>query len=212
MFAYACDCLPAVYFSGMNSVLQIPDADIELFEKASSPISEEDYLQRLITEVPWRSESITLYGKTFLQPRLLEFFGDEGVFYRYSKKQYTAKPWIPLLSELRNVAEKISNTSFNCVLANYYRDERDSMGFHSDNEPELGTNPTIVSMSFGATREFVLKHKTKKEISPVRIPLSSGSILILKGATQQHWVHGIEKKKSRIGPRVNLTFRRVLGI
>lgn len=196
----------------MHSVLHIPDADIELFEKVSSPVSEKDYLQRLITELPWRSESITLYGKTFLQPRLLEFFGDDGVFYRYSKKQYTAKPWTPLLSELRTVAEKLSNASFNCLLANYYRDERDSMGFHSDDEPELGTNPTIVSMSFGATRAFVLKHKTKKEISPIRIPLSSGSVLIMKGATQQHWVHGIEKKKSHIGPRVNLTFRRVLGV
>ena len=164
----------------MHSVLHIPDADIELFEKASSPVSEEDYLQRLIIELPWRSESITLYGKTFLQPRLLEFFGDEGVFYRYSKKQYTAKPWTPLLSELRTVAEKLSNASFNCVLANYYRDERDSMGFHSDDEPELGNIPTIVSMSFGATRAFVLKHKTKKEILPVRIPLSSGSVLIMR--------------------------------
>jgi alkylated DNA repair dioxygenase AlkB len=84
------------------------------------------------------------------------------------------------------------------------------MGFHSDDEPELGAEPTIVSMSFGATRVFVMKHKTNKDIAPVRIPLSNGSVLIMKGATQQHWVHGIEKKKTHIGPRVNLTFRHIV--
>jgi alkylated DNA repair dioxygenase AlkB len=194
----------------MHSVLHIPDAHVELFEEAGSPLLEGEYVQRLITEVPWRSESITLFGKTFLQPRLLEFFGDDGVFYTYSKKQYNAKPWSPLLAELRDIAGQLSGSSFNCVLANYYRDERDSMGFHSDDEPELGAEPTIVSMSFGATRVFVMKHKTNKDLAPVRIPLSNGSVLIMKGATQQHWVHGIEKKKTHIGPRVNLTFRHIV--
>jgi len=194
----------------MHSVLHIPDAHVELFEEAASPLLEGEYVHRLITEVPWRSESITLFGKTFLQPRLLEFFGDDGVFYTYSKKQYIAKPWSPLLAELRDIAEQLSGASFNCVLANYYRDERDSMGFHSDDEPELGAAPTIVSMSFGATRVFVMKHKTNKDIAPVRIPLSNGSVLIMKGATQQHWVHGIEKKKTHIEPRVNLTFRHIV--
>jgi alkylated DNA repair dioxygenase AlkB len=95
------------------------------------------------------------------------------------------------------------------VLANYYRNERDSMGMHADDEPELGEEPTIVSMSFGATRTFVLKHKSRRDVPIVRLPLLSESILVMKGATQKHWLHGIEKKTRAHGPRINLTFRYI---
>lgn len=150
-----------------------------------------------------------MFGKTMYQPRLLEFLGDDGVEYMYSKRIYCAKPWTTTLLKLRSIAEEITDARFNSVLANLYRDERDSMGLHADDEPELGSNPTIVSMSFGETRTFVLKHKTRRDISPVRIPLSSGSVLVMKGTTQQHWLHGIEKKTRAHGPRINLTFRLI---
>lgn len=189
--------------------LTIPDADILLYEGAQSPLYGTSYFDRLAKEITWRQETITLYGRTFVQPRLLEFYGDDGVEYTYSRKRYRALPWTPTLQELRGVAESITQGTCNSVLANYYRDQHDSMGFHADDEPELGDQPTIVSMSFGATRVFVLKHRHKAFVPNVRIPLSSESILIMRGTTQQNWVHGIEKKTRALGPRINLTFRTI---
>ena len=197
------------YFSAMITHLPMPDADVTLYEAQSSQLVGNYSAQDLIDNIAWRKETIKLYGKTYVQPRLLEFYGDEGVSYVYSRKRYTAKPWTPLLADLRDIAEQVSGQRSNSVLANYYRDERDSMGFHADDEPELGAEPTIVSMSFGATRVFVMKHKTNKDVASVRLPLHDGSILVMKGQTQHHWVHGIEKKARSIGPRVNLTFRTV---
>jgi len=193
----------------MSNLLTIPDAEIFLFEGAESPLFGTSLFDQLVNELPWRTETITLFGKTYMQPRMLEFFGDPGVCYTYSKKLYNALEWTPLLRELRTIAEDIAGESLNCVLANLYRNERDSMGMHADNEPELGKHPTIVSMSFGATRTFVLQHKTKKNIPRIRIPLISESILVMKGQTQEHWLHGIEKKTRTLGPRINLTFRHI---
>lgn len=193
----------------MSIQLTIPDAEIFLFEGASSPLANTNCFDALFAEIPWRHDTITMFGKTMHQPRLLEFFGDDGVEYVYSKRLYSAKPWTPTLLKLRSIAEQITNARFNSVLANLYRDERDSMGLHADDEPELGPNPTIVSMSFGETRTFVLKHKTRRDVSTVRIPLSSGSVLVMQGSTQRHWLHGIEKKTRAHGPRINLTFRLI---
>lgn len=193
----------------MSIQLTIPDAEIFLFEGVSSPLQGMDHFERLLHEIAWRQESIKLFGKSYLQPRLLEFHGDDGVAYTYSRKRYQAKPWTTTLQDLRRVAEEIAQAPFNCVLANLYRNERDSMGLHADDEPELGSDPVIVSMSFGATRTFVLKHKTRRDVSVVRIPLTSGSILVMKGSTQRHWLHGIEKKTRTLGPRINLTYRMV---
>jgi alkylated DNA repair dioxygenase AlkB len=193
----------------MSIQLTIPDAEMFLLEGAASPLIDTNYFDTLYTEIPWRQDTITMFGKTVYQPRLLEFFGDDGVEYVYSKRLYRAKPWTTTLTKLQAIAEKISNARFNSVLANLYRDERDSMGLHADDEPELGPNPTIVSMSFGETRTFVLKHKTRPDVSPVRIPLSSGSVLVMQGTTQRCWLHGIEKKTRAHGPRINLTFRLI---
>ena len=193
----------------MSNQLTIPDAGIFLIEGADSPLHGTSFFDRLLAELPWRSETITLFGKTYVQPRMLEFFGDQGVAYTYSKKLYKAREWTPSLIELRAVAEQIAGAPCNCVLANLYRNQRDSMGMHADDEPELGSCPTIVSMSFGATRTFLLQHKTRRDIPRIRIPLISESILVMKGQTQKHWLHGIEKKTRTLGPRINLTFRNV---
>jgi alkylated DNA repair dioxygenase AlkB len=191
----------------MSMQLTIPDAEILLYEGSSSPLMGTDYFNALLNEIPWREETITLFGKTHLQPRMLEFLGDLGIAYTYSKKLYRAVPWTETLLHLRGIAEQVAQAPFNSVLANYYRNERDSMGMHADDEPELGKQPTILSMSFGTTRTFVLRHKTRRDVPVIRIPLHSESILVMKGATQQHWLHGIEKKTRAHGPRINLTFR-----
>jgi alkylated DNA repair dioxygenase AlkB len=167
------------------------------------------WLSRLINEINWRSESITLWGKTMLQPRLIAWFADAGCAYRYSNILLEATPWPPLVMALRSAVEQVCGHSFNSVLLNYYRNEQDSMGFHSDDEPELGPKPVIASLSFGATREFVFKHKTRKDVKPYKIPLVAGTLLVMRSDTQTHWQHGIAKSRRPCGARVNLTFRTI---
>ena len=130
--------------------------------------------------------------------------------YAYSGVSLTALPWTPELLTLKGKVEELCASSFNSVLLNYYRDHRDSMGFHADDEPELGLFPTIASVSIGEERQFVLKHKHRRDIDDIRLPLPSGSLLLMKGATQANWKHGVPKESKLCGPRVNLTFRNIL--
>lgn len=108
---------------------------------------------------------------------------------------------------IRDFVQTISNERFNSVLLNYYRNQNDRMGFHSDDERELGPAPSIASVSLGATRTFVLKHKNRTDLKPIRIELPTGSLLLMRGTTQKNWKHGIDKQAKPCGPRVNLTFR-----
>jgi alkylated DNA repair dioxygenase AlkB len=130
--------------------------------------------------------------------------------YTYSGIRLTATPWTADLLKLKQKVELIAGCAFNSVLLNYYRDQRDSMGFHSDDERELGPRPTIASLSLGQERVLVFKHKTDRAVRPYKLRLESGSLLIMRGETQQHWVHGIAKSTVPCGPRVNLTFRYII--
>jgi alkylated DNA repair dioxygenase AlkB len=121
-----------------------------------------------------------------------------------------ASAWSEVLTELRVAIETFTGATFNSVLLNLYRDHRDSMGFHADDEPELGPCPTIASLSLGAERTLVFKHRTRK-LAPVRINLAAGSLLVMKGETQHNWFHGIHKLTAPCGPRINLTFRKIAG-
>jgi len=190
---------------------RIPLEDAELYYLRKLPLAQiaEAVMHQLIAEVPWRSESIVVRGKTYLQPRLTAWYGDEGAKYTYSGIHLVPLPWTHTLMEIKNHVEDAAGTEFNSVLLNYYRDHRDSMGLHSDDEPELGRRPIIASVSLGEERTFILKHKTKKNLNTVRLKLASGSLLLMKGETQHHWKHGIEKDTRPCGPRVNLTFRRI---
>ncbi|WP_328700939.1 alpha-ketoglutarate-dependent dioxygenase AlkB family protein [Aquariibacter albus] len=166
-------------------------------------------LSELIRDTPWRSEHITVWGKKHLQPRLVAWYGDEGRNYTYSGISMNPLPWTTTLLELRALVESTCDERFNSVLLNYYRDGRDSMGFHSDDEPELGPRPTIASLSLGESRIFAFKHKQRSDAPTVNIELASGSLLLMKGDTQRNWKHGIAKSSRPLGPRVNLTFRRI---
>ena len=168
-----------------------------------------EVLGQLIDEIPWRQEDITLWGKTHKQPRLISWYGDPGASYTYSGTRLEAQPWTSLLAEIRKKVEQAAGFEFNSVLLNYYRDGRDSMGFHSDDEPELGPNPVIASLSLGETRRFVMKHRHDKSVPDLRLDLPGGSLLLMRGETQSHWKHGITRTARACGPRVNLTFRRV---
>lgn len=191
--------------------LEIEGAEISLARKINLGEPSEDVLLELVRDTPWRHEAVTIYGKRYMQPRLIAWYGDTGQSYSYSGIKLEPLPWTNTLSRLRDLVQDHVNERFNSVLLNYYRDNRDSMGFHSDDEKELGQTPVIASVSLGATRTFVLKHKTRPELKPVRLELPSGSLLLMKGLTQKNWKHGIEKQSNPCGPRVNLTFRQIFA-
>ena len=201
-----------LFASGGLELLDIPDAEIYYSPGVDLGGDPEVILRELIEQVPWRTEVINLWGKEYQQPRLAAWFGDADARYTYSGLSLDPLPWTGLLSKIRSHVESLADAPFNSVLLNYYRDHRDSMGMHSDDEPELGKNPIIASVSLGAQRTLVLKHKTRKELKPIHLPLDHGSLLLMKGATQHHWKHGITKINRPCGPRVNLTFRRILSM
>lgn len=190
--------------------LPIADASVWFARQIELHNPAETLLAELIEATPWRQEAITIYGKQVMQPRLTAWYGDAGQSYAYSGITLDPLPWTATLLRLKTVVEALSESSFNSVLLNHYRDHRDSVGLHSDDEKELGAEPVIASLSLGATRTFVLKHKTRPELKPVRLELPSGSLLVMKGATQRCWKHGVDKQAAPCGPRVNLTFRRIL--
>jgi alkylated DNA repair dioxygenase AlkB len=189
--------------------LPIHDAEVYYWRRFLPADMAQTVMRLLIEEVPWRAESITVWGQTFLQPRLIAWYGDRGKSYTYSGIHLTALSWTRTLLDLKSGVEAVVGTDFNSVLLNYYRHHRDSMGFHSDDEEELGRRPIIASVSVGEERTFILKPKTEKALKPVRLPLASGSLLLMKGETQHYWQHGIAKEARPCAPRVNLTFRRI---
>jgi alkylated DNA repair dioxygenase AlkB len=190
--------------------LALPDAELWFLRCLGLGRPPGEVLARLIEDCAWRSETIRMWDKVYLQPRLIAWYGDEGAGYRYSGKFYEPNPWTPLLADLRARVEQATGERFDSVLANYYRDEHDSVAMHSDDERELGPEPVIASLSIGETRRFVLRHKLDRTQKTRRFELPSGSLLVMKGPTQRFWQHGVPKETTPRGPRVNLTFRQIL--
>ena len=164
-----------------------------------------EHLDGLIDETPWESRNIVLFGREVAQPRLACWYGDRA--YTYSGLTLEPRALTPRLDRLREVAESVAGRTFNTVLVNLYRDGRDSMGWHADDERELGAEPVIVSLSFGASRRFRFRHRESREI--VEIALESGSALVMGGLTQHCWMHDLPKTTKVDEPRVNLTFRHI---
>jgi alkylated DNA repair dioxygenase AlkB len=191
--------------------IPMPDAEVFYLGRLELVRSDTEVLHSLIAEVPWRSEEVAMWSRKIPQPRLTAWHGDAGRVYAYSGIELHPAPWTALLLDIKTRIEEATGSAFNSVLLNYYRDNRDSIGFHSDNEPELGEHPVIASLSLGEERIFILKHKRSKGVEPVRLRLASGSLLLMKGDTQRYWRHGILKESRPCGPRVNLTFRTIVG-
>lgn len=186
--------------------LELPDADIVYFPSFfSSEVASELY-HDLLREIPWQQDHIKVFGKEHVQPRLTALFGNEGKPYSYSNLTMQPKPWNLLLQKIKYHVESVAETNFTTVLLNYYRDGKDSNGWHADDEKELGLNPIIASVSLGSERMFQLKHNTNPSLRQ-NILLENGSLLIMKGATQHYWKHQIPKTSKPIGGRINLTFR-----
>ncbi|MES2811323.1 MAG: alpha-ketoglutarate-dependent dioxygenase AlkB [Bacteroidota bacterium] len=193
-------------FPDEKIVFNLPDAEIEYFPNFISTEEANSLFEKLKTEIPWQQDTITVYGKNHLQPRLTALFGNEGKPYGYSNIIMQPHNWNPLLMFLKEAVEKVCEENFTTVLLNYYRNGQDSNGWHADNEKELGRNPIIASLSFGEERVFQLKHNTIEMVKQ-NITLQHGSLLIMKGTTQHFWKHQIPKTKKEIGSRINLTFR-----
>jgi alkylated DNA repair dioxygenase AlkB len=184
----------------------LPDADLLFFPAFFTAEESDRFLHDLLEQIHWQGESIKIYGKSVEVPRRVAWYGEPAATYRYSGVTHEPEPWNPTLLAIKRRIEPVAGVTFNSVLLNLYRGERDSMGWHSDDEPELGTDPVIGSVSFGATRTFQLRHQRDKS-RKCPIELTHGSFLLMAGPTQHHWRHQVPKSSRPCGPRVNLTFR-----
>jgi alkylated DNA repair dioxygenase AlkB len=188
--------------------LELPDAEIIYFPAFFKKQEADAIFNELIQNTPWQQDEITVYGKKHLQPRLTALYGNERKPYSYSNITMQPHPWTSLLQKIKSRIETISETNFTTVLLNYYRNGSDGNGWHADNEKELGTNPVIASLSLGAERTFQLKHNSDSA-QKKSIILEHGSLLLMQGTTQYFWKHQIPKTSKLIGPRINLTFRKI---
>lgn len=168
--------------------------------------------QRLWLELAWSQQAIRLFGKRVLQPRLVAWYGDRGAVYTYSGLTLQPLPWHPLLLDLRGRIELFSGYEFNAVLANAYRNGRDSMGWHADDEKALGPEPALASLSLGAARRFRLRPRPNGPAAiaaPAAMTLESGSLLVMHPGCQERFQHALPRTRTAAGLRINLTFRRV---
>lgn len=186
--------------------LNLPDADISYFPGFLDLKDADNYFDRLLKTIPWQQDDITVFGKTHPQPRLTALFASNNKPYSYSNITMQPHGFTSALSEIKKLIEQQVETVFTTCLANLYRDGQDSNGWHADNEKELGINPIIASVTLGAPRYFNLKHKDNPKLKH-KLLLEHGSLLLMKGETQHHWLHQIAKTKRVIKPRINLTFR-----
>jgi alkylated DNA repair dioxygenase AlkB len=188
--------------------LLLADADIAFDPHWLGEVDADRLLHGLREDIAWENHRVRLFGREHASPRLSCWIGDPDTAYRYSGTLFQPHPWASLLSPLRERLCVELGNGFNSVLANLYRDGRDCMGWHSDAEPELGSAPVIASVSLGATRRFVLKHKVDAR-NRLSIDLPHGSLLLMAGTTQQCYRHALPRTAKAVGERINLTFRRI---
>jgi alkylated DNA repair dioxygenase AlkB len=193
-------------FQSEPIVLHLQDAEIIYFPHFFDKKEADAIFTQLVKDIPWQQDDIQVFGKIHPQPRLTALFGNKGKPYSYSNIKMQPYPWTLFLQKIKSYVESVSDTNFTTVLLNQYRDGKDSNGWHADNEKELGSNPVIASVSFGAERIFQLKHNSISGLKQ-NIILEHGSLLLMKGTTQHFWKHQIPKTSKPIGPRINLTFR-----
>ena len=201
---FAEDCVK----SNKGIQIDMPDADVCLYPAIFSLEEADLFFRELRHEIVWQQEQIEMYGRVHNVPRLTAWYGDEFKTYTYSGITAHSRSWTNSLLTIKDRIESISSFKFNSVLLNLYRSGNDSVSWHSDDEPELGRNPIIASLSLGQTRTFQMKHKTKPA-EKQKIALKHGDLLLMKGCTQHHWLHQIPKSRTSMQERINLTFRVV---
>ena len=193
-----------------SELVDISDAEFRFFPHAFPTKEADTLLTELRSSIPWRQDRITIHGRDLPLPRLQAWFGAGGKALQYSGITVPANPWTSKLAGIRARVETLTGQHFNGVLANCYRNGNDSVGWHSDDEPEWGRDPVIASVSFGATRDFVLKPRSNDDRRPVTIALTHGSLLLMGRGSQTHWQHQLPKRRRVDASRINLTFRNLL--
>jgi alkylated DNA repair dioxygenase AlkB len=183
------------------------DGEVYYLPDFFSKLESEKLFTVLLNEIEWQQDEVMMFGKRIVTQRRMAWYGDQGKPYRYSGILRAPKPWTGTLQEIQHFINTTFQTSLNACLLNLYRNGEEGMGWHSDDEPELGKEPIIASLSLGAERAFDFKHKDSDYKQ--RIYLQNGSLLLMKGATQKHWKHALPKSKKVLAPRINLTFREI---
>lgn len=192
----------------MQINLNLKDAEVFYYPNYFTINESMSLFQILTTETLWQQDDIKVFGKTYKQPRLTSLYGSNKRPYSYSNITMHPHKFSSTLLKIKSKIEDTTNEIFTTCLLNQYRDGQDSNGWHADNEKELGQNPVIASVSFGASRMFHLKHRYDKS-HKCKLLLESGSLLLMKGTTQHFWLHQVPKTKKQIGSRINLTFRYI---
>lgn len=190
---------------GFESI-PLRDAQLDFDPRWLTVMDADALFARLRADITWVTHRIRLFGREVDSPRLSCWIGDPGTAYTYSGARFEPHPWPAALLALRERLRHDVGVPFNSVLANLYRDGRDSMGWHSDDERELGVEPVIASISLGAARRFVLRHRRDPD-SKLALDLPHGSLLLMRGQTQRHWRHALPRTARPMGERINLTFR-----
>lgn len=185
------------------------DGTVQYHGQVLAPQDADRHATGLLEEVPWKHDEAVIFGKHIVTARKVAWYGDARFSYTYSGTTRHALPWTPRLLELKELAERLCGARFNSCLLNLYHDGSEGMAWHSDDEKSLGKNSTIASVSFGAERRFCFKHKRTGQSA--EIVLEHGSLLVMKDATQTHWLHSIPKSKRITTPRINLTFRTMIA-
>ncbi|MCG6118484.1 MAG: alpha-ketoglutarate-dependent dioxygenase AlkB [Aquimonas sp.] len=188
--------------------INLPGAELRIAPQFLGPQAADAALSSLIEEIPWEQHRIRLYGREHASPRLSCWIGDPGASYTYSRTRFEPRPWTPELQGLRQRVEAACGTRFNSVLANLYRDGGDGMGWHADDEPELGLRPMIASLSLGAARGFAFRDRAERR-QRLKLELPHGSLLLMAGQTQALYQHALPKSARPLPPRLNLTFRHI---
>lgn len=193
----------------MEEITNLRDARLRYDPEFLSQTQADSFYELLLNLNAWKQEPIKIFGKELMQPRLTALFGEMGKNYSYSGLKMEPLPFPDFLKEIKKKCEIVCGSSFNVCLANLYRDGNDSMGWHADDEKELGKNPVIASVSLGEERMFHLKHTKDKNLK-YKKRLQHGSLFIMEGSTQEFWKHQLPKTKQPVQPRINLTFRKII--
>ncbi|NWJ46333.1 MAG: alpha-ketoglutarate-dependent dioxygenase AlkB [Chloroflexi bacterium] len=196
-------------FDDQPLYLPLQDASVIYYESFFQEVACTRYFRELREGIEWKQEVLRMPSGNVLQPRLTAWYGEEGKSYTYSSLTLNPNKWTTALLEIKEKVESVAGMSFNSALLNLYRNEKDSVAWHSDDERELGINPVIASVSFGAIRRFRLKHKSNPALT-YQLELKNGSLLLMQGTTQHYWKHCVPKETFSCGERLNITFRVIV--
>jgi alkylated DNA repair dioxygenase AlkB len=185
----------------------MPDSEILIYPNFFSTLDSNMFFQELLDNISWKQDEFSFDNKNIAIPRLTAWYGDSGKVYCYSGMTKYPESWIPELLTIKLCVEEAIQSVFNSVLLNLYRHGKDRVSWHSDDEPELGVNPVIASISFGETRRFQFRHKFDTNIERVTVNLTHGSLLVMRGNTQHYWQHQLPEGRKSLKTRINLTFR-----